>query len=80
MYLEMLVVKIKRHFNIKRRNVSRSYFEYLGLNRFCMNSVFNISVKDCTEVIYVVRSQLFLQMLLKNSVCAAKTSRCLFVN
>ena len=75
----MLVFKIFRHFNIKDRTESRSYFEDLDLDRYCMNFVFNISVRDCTEIIYVVRSLLFLQMMLENSVCAAKTSRCLFV-
>jgi len=51
-YFEMLVVKIYRHFNIKSRN----YFEDPGLDRFCMNSVFNLAIKDCTAIIYVVRS------------------------
>jgi len=35
-YLEMLGFRIYRHFNIRGWTVSRSSFEDLGFDRFCM--------------------------------------------
>jgi hypothetical protein len=69
----------KIYVSVKGQTVSRNCFEDQVLDRFCTNSLFNMPVKGCTEIFYVVRRLVFLQMILKNSVCAPKTSLCLFV-